>query len=276
MRVRFNWPKQQAYATSLAINETAKRARWSGMRELRRGLTIRTAWMNPGRRFGVNIRFARRRAALPIASVYSRAPWLENVEQDGGGIKRSTSGRRLAIPSSFWKKKSELMPRRKKPKAILPNQNQVTRGLARLTKGRNLANARAASARSKAGVAALRGTRGRTAAKNHLARAHRWDKRAALMEYRRKRAEKGFVGVKRKAFGAAGIGQPFKIDGRYGPGIVARNRATKKLVTLFSFKRSARVPEHTNAREVMMKRAMQIFPAQYAKAMTHALRTAKP
>lgn len=87
---------QIPFATANALNKTALAVQeYEITREIPDHLKLRTNWWKPRYKFGVNIKFAKKRDLR--ATVNSRAPWLAAV--DVGGTKRPQRGRAIAIPT---------------------------------------------------------------------------------------------------------------------------------------------------------------------------------
>lgn len=109
-----NVQKQVAFAASRAINRTAIEVQnHEVQKELPKSLKIRSPWLKPRTKFGVNIRFSSK--ARLFATVGSQAPWLALVEK--GGIKLPPN-KYLPIPSSEIDT-SRRRRRSEKPRAIL-------------------------------------------------------------------------------------------------------------------------------------------------------------
>jgi hypothetical protein len=106
------------YASARAMNDLVKDVQQETMnRILPDKFTLRAKgapWYRPGNRFGFNGKFATKENLS--ASVGSQADWLKLQEE--GGTKQKP-GHRLAIPSTDWKPKADIMAREKKPRAIL-------------------------------------------------------------------------------------------------------------------------------------------------------------
>jgi hypothetical protein len=113
-----NAPRQVQFATTVAINETAKIVQQHTItRLLPEKFTLRSRgspWFRPGTRMGFNIRFAKQKDPEPTAIIGSRADWL-SLQEEGGVKDRPTT---IAIPTTFHKKREEILARNKRPKAI--------------------------------------------------------------------------------------------------------------------------------------------------------------
>lgn len=117
-------PKQVRYASSQAINDVALEVQKEEVEKTLPGhLTLRSKgapWQRPGTRYGVNIRpFARKDSLRAV--VGSQADWLKLVEE-GGTKQRATE---LAIPTTFWKQKQEILKRARKPRALLAAKRKL-------------------------------------------------------------------------------------------------------------------------------------------------------
>lgn len=109
-----NAQKQVAYAASKAINRTAIEVQNHEVsKELPGSLKIRSPWLKPRTKFGVNIRFASK--AKLFASVGSQAPWLALVEKGGTKLppRKALPIPTDAIDTSRRRKRSE------KPKQLI-------------------------------------------------------------------------------------------------------------------------------------------------------------
>lgn len=117
-------PKQVRFASSRAINDTAKEVQAFTVGELLpEKFTLRskgTPWQKPGNKLGFNIKFANKNNLE--GRVGSQANWLR-LQEDGG--EKVVAGHRVAIPTSYWKKKAEIMARKKKPKALLAGRVRI-------------------------------------------------------------------------------------------------------------------------------------------------------
>jgi hypothetical protein len=78
-------PKQIAFAANRTTNDLLERAQTNVVRGLRGGLHIRTGWLTPGRRYGINVRFAKR--GQLEGSVGTAADWLLEEEGYHDGVK---------------------------------------------------------------------------------------------------------------------------------------------------------------------------------------------
>lgn len=109
-----NVQKQVAFAASKAINRTAIEVQnHEVQKELPGSLKIRSPWLKPRTKFGVNIRFASK--ARLFASVGSQAPWLALVEKGGTKLPPRKA---LPIPTDNIDT-SRRRKRGEKPKALL-------------------------------------------------------------------------------------------------------------------------------------------------------------
>jgi hypothetical protein len=111
-------PGDVRFATSRAINDIAVEVQKETVNHvLPDKFTLRSKgapWFKPGNRFGFNAKFSSKDNLQ--ATVGSQADWLKLQEE--GGTKQ-IAGHRLAIPSTEWKPKPEIMAANKKPRAIL-------------------------------------------------------------------------------------------------------------------------------------------------------------
>lgn len=91
-------PKQIVFGASRAINDTLTRTQAAIIKELPEDFEIRDAWWTPGRKYGINVRFAS--ASRLEGSVGTNADWLLEAEGYHGGIKRpDRGGGNLAEPN---------------------------------------------------------------------------------------------------------------------------------------------------------------------------------
>lgn len=159
LRTVTDLPKQTRFAAATALNEAAKQIQSNAIDNLLPStFTLRSKgapWQRPGTKFGVNIRPFASKTSL-TAIVGSQADWLKHQER--GGTK-TVQGHRLAIPSTFWKRREEIMARNKKPAALLKEyhkakaaeQAAVASGArARTTRHRRAASVEANTARKRA------------------------------------------------------------------------------------------------------------------------------
>ena len=143
---------QIPFALAQAINDTAKDVQnFELQTQLPSKLTLRSKgapWQKPGSRFGINIKpFATK--AKPMAIIGSQADWLKLQEE--GGIKTG-KGHRIAIEHGARPGKTDVIPARLKPRALLRQAGQTYK-----TRGGKVAVARRAGAgfilRTKSGPA---------------------------------------------------------------------------------------------------------------------------
>lgn len=139
-RVR-DLPKQVRFATSVAINDTLKGVQaWTLNTALPGQFTLRARgapWQRPGTKYGFNIQFANRNNLT--GTLGSQADWLKL--QEAGGTK-TVAGHRVAVPTSFWKRREEIMRKEKKPAALLKAYNKAAREAATIKPSKNTARAR--------------------------------------------------------------------------------------------------------------------------------------
>jgi hypothetical protein len=118
LRVVESIARQKDFALAKAMNRTLQQVQgWSVDEHLPGVFTLRARgapWQKPGTKFGFNQKFAGKRKLE--ARLGSQADWLKLQEK--GGTKRA-AGHRLAIPTRFWKSKSEIIEAKKKPGRIL-------------------------------------------------------------------------------------------------------------------------------------------------------------
>ena len=130
LRFLTNVGKQVTYATSQAVNATAKDVQTFTVTGLLPGaFTLRSKgqpWQKPGGKFGFNIRPYANKDSL-TTTLGSQADWLK--EQEQGGTK-SASGHRLAIVADARPGKTAVLPAALKPRVLLRNAGDVfkTRG----------------------------------------------------------------------------------------------------------------------------------------------------
>jgi hypothetical protein len=121
-------PKQVKFATALALNRTGQSIQnYTTERLLPGKLTLRQkgrGWYAPGQKLGFNLKPRASRENLS-AIVGSGANWLTYLEHPA--TKRVAQGR-LAIPTTFWKKREEILKREKKPRALLRAAARARRG----------------------------------------------------------------------------------------------------------------------------------------------------
>lgn len=87
---------QIPFATANALNKTALIVQEHEVtKEIPNHLKLRTNWWKPRYKYGVNIKFAKKKDLK--STVSSRAPWFALV--DKGGTKRPQQGRTIAIPT---------------------------------------------------------------------------------------------------------------------------------------------------------------------------------
>jgi len=119
-------PKQVAFATSRALNDTAREIQqFTVSKLLPEKFILRSKgapWFRPGTKYGFNISFSTKTRLE--ARIGSQADWLRLQEE--GGIKR-VSGHRLAIPTEALKPKSAIMRRAWKPRVLLKEASQDIR-----------------------------------------------------------------------------------------------------------------------------------------------------
>jgi hypothetical protein len=113
-----NVQRQVNYASARTANNLALRVqKFTVEKLLPEKFTLRAKgapWQRPGTKMGFNIKFATK--DKPQSVIGSQADWLER--QEIGGDKKG-DGHRVAIPTTFWKPKADLMVRNKKPRALL-------------------------------------------------------------------------------------------------------------------------------------------------------------
>ncbi len=123
--------KQARYATSQALNDTALAIQRNTLDTLLpRKFTLRSKgapWQKPGNKLGFNIKFAKRDNLE--SRIGSAASWLKLQEECGtktpARITRKISempgmsGYKVAIPTTFWKPKQDILTAAKKPSRIL-------------------------------------------------------------------------------------------------------------------------------------------------------------
>jgi hypothetical protein len=91
-------PKQINFAASRSINDTLTRTQKAILAELPDDFIIRTGWATPGRRYGINVRFAK--PSNLEGSVGTAADWLLEAEGFHGGVKTpDIGGKSLANPN---------------------------------------------------------------------------------------------------------------------------------------------------------------------------------
>lgn len=116
-------PGATRIAAARAANDTAIDAqKFTVQKLLPSKFTLRgrgKKWFEPGNKLGFNIKFAK--PELPEARLGSQADFLD-LQEHGG--QKSGHGHRVAIPSSEYKPKPELMRRDMKPRAILGGKNE--------------------------------------------------------------------------------------------------------------------------------------------------------
>lgn len=94
--------KQLRFAAYRTTNDLLERSQENIPRALKRGLHVRGNWTDPGNKFGVKVRFAKRSGEL-AGEVGTAADWLLEEEGYNSGIKKVDQGNRgsgtnLAIP----------------------------------------------------------------------------------------------------------------------------------------------------------------------------------
>jgi hypothetical protein len=126
-------PKQIQFAAFRTTNDLLERAQTNIDRGLRKGLHIRNNWINPGTRFGINVKFAKK--ATLEGSVGTAADWLLEEEGYNEGVKTAdhyskNAGRtpqNLAIPEVPHARPSitSVMPRGQKAGKLLQNTKRT-------------------------------------------------------------------------------------------------------------------------------------------------------
>jgi hypothetical protein len=118
-----NLPKQVAFATMQAINDTAKAVQQFEIgTQLPGKLTLRSKgspWWKPGTRFGINIKFATK--ARLSAIIGSLADWLKFQEE--GGTK-TAGAHRLAIEAGARPSETAVLTQAIKPRSLLRQSGQ--------------------------------------------------------------------------------------------------------------------------------------------------------
>lgn len=118
------WPasigKQMRFAGVNTVNKVAVALQGQTVSDvLPKAFTLRSrgaGWWQPKTKLGFNVRFANRRDASPTAILGTRADWMPI--QETGGTKKRASGA-LAIPITARPDPRSVIPRRRKPKALM-------------------------------------------------------------------------------------------------------------------------------------------------------------
>lgn len=106
---------QIPYATAKAINATAVDVQKAEGDNLQKKQVIRTEWWKPGRKLGINIKFAKK--DFPEATVGTQADWEKKHEE--GGVK-TPRGKNISVPTPEQRGgQREVMVKGKRPKAAL-------------------------------------------------------------------------------------------------------------------------------------------------------------
>lgn len=125
------------FAAYRTTNDLLERSESNVVRALKGRLHIRTSWLTPGRRFGINARYAKRgQVGKPIeGQVGTAADWLLEEEGYNAGVKKPDTYSRnpgrtptnLAIPNVGNARPSLLsvMPRGQKAGVLLKNTKRT-------------------------------------------------------------------------------------------------------------------------------------------------------
>lgn len=122
--------EQLPFAVALALTRTAQEGQKVVLQALPAKFTLRKGWWQPKTRMGINYQPATK--TRWVSSVYTRASWM--ALQEEGGIK-SPKARALAVPSRQVFPAQKLIPKAKRPKALMAHQRpafilQTRRGAA--------------------------------------------------------------------------------------------------------------------------------------------------
>jgi len=246
-------PKQTRFATSLAINNTLKDVQaFTTETILPDVFTLRSRgapWHRRGTRFGFNIKFSKKNNLTGILG--SRADWLEY--QEDAGVKK-VQGHRLAVPTPFWKKRDEIMSRKKKPKALLRewNRSRFDEDSSRSKLAREI----------KTGVRVDEtGRRRRSTTRSRGA--------LSVSANRSKRRRQLIGSLTQKPFLYEGSKMPEGIYVRTG------NERRSTLKMLFRFLDSAKIKTPLHFEKKGEKRIDEVFDGEFRKAFLRAVATAK-
>lgn len=245
-------PKQIDFATSQAINDTARDVQRFTIDDiLPNRLTLRSKgspWWRPGSRFGFNIRFASKTRLE--ATVGSQADWLRLQEE--GGVKTGSGGHRIAIPTPFWKRREEILTRGRRPRALL----------------------RLAERAEKKRFALLRQRDKETAAGQYT------DARGTVRRSSTRRRDflRGLANIDKGKASAlrSATKTPFTATVNGKPGIFVRSGPRLPIHRLFTFEQSTDVPRRLSFVQAAREKANDVYPAHFRRRLTDALATAKP
>lgn len=104
--------KQLPFATSLAINETAKRVQEAQREEVKKHMKIRRPWVLQGVKI---IAWARKNMLSAIITIDAERDFLAKFED--GGMKRPR-GEHIAVPDSVRRTKADIVSRGQRPKSF--------------------------------------------------------------------------------------------------------------------------------------------------------------
>lgn len=255
LAVMANANKQVRFAASQAVNQTARDVQTDVVENLLPSkFTLRSRgapWQRPGTKLGFNVRPWANKETL-TAILGSQADWLKLQEQGG---EKKISGHRVAIPTTFWKSRQEIMERSKKPRALL---NKINSGIARQKQKASILESN---------IQTLSGKRDKD--NNKLRRSLKSELRMT----------KGKLKAAAKISAAVGSldNAPFKARMKSGKeGIFVRTTSKRgPIKMLFSFEESTRVKAalefEARSRDVVRK----VYARHFGRAIANALATAK-
>jgi hypothetical protein len=270
LRFLTNVGKQVTYATSQAVNATAKDVQTftvTGL--LPSAFTLRSKgqpWQKPGGKYGFNIRpYANKNTMTAILG--SQADWLDDQEE--GGTK-TVAGHRVAIPVQGLKGKSEIISRNLKPRALIHDLKGAQREHARITSDLATARAREAQARN-------------SSRKDVRALAKDARIRRKALEGQHRKSERNIkklnTAIRNATSLLSALSQfsPFRYDGgKMKPGIYVRT-STKKgpIKIVYGFHDHASIKGILHFENKGAEMAAALFPHHFAAQFAKAVATAK-
>jgi hypothetical protein len=111
--------KNIRFGVARGLTHAAKVGQAASLKALPKQFTLRGQWFQPSNRFGIKINPARRDGE-PVASVYTRADWLDIQEE--GGTKRGAG--RIAIPVEARRSPTAVLRRSERP-ANVPKKFEI-------------------------------------------------------------------------------------------------------------------------------------------------------
>ncbi len=277
-----NAAKQVRFATAQAANDTAKEVQAFTVNDLLpQKFTLRskgTPWQKPGNKLGFNIKFANKETLT--STIGSQADFLKLQEE--GGTKK-TSGR-IAVPTSFWKKREEIMRKEKKPRAIAGELDKSDKREAALTASiGSLGGRYAREGRKIAGLyakeAMARNGGDRRAARQLRVKRHALESKQKQIDAKRQAAVRKLDSAQLSRSQALGslTNKPFLYSGSSMPeGIYVRtNKERGPLRMLFRFIDSAPIKGRMTFVVSGKKIVEENFSKHFQARWIHAVATAK-